>query len=63
MRDKAKSKDVNLEKLAHDLRSILGVMKTLEKLAASLPETPEQALELHGLAIEKLEAAIGELEI
>lgn len=53
---------IDEEKLMHDLRSILGVLKTLQKLAVRQGDTNEQVMELHDLAVEKIDSLISEIE-
>ena len=52
---------IDEEKLQHDLRSILGVLKTLQKLAVRQGDSAEQVLELHSLAIDKLEDLLSKM--
>jgi predicted DNA-binding antitoxin AbrB/MazE fold protein len=52
---------IDEEKFQHDLRSILGVLKTLQKLAVRQGDSAEQVLELHTLAIDKLEALLSKM--
>jgi hypothetical protein len=53
---------IDQAQLLHDLTSLHGVLKTLRNLAAGRDDSSDKVLELHSLAIEKVESLIVKLQ-
>lgn len=53
---------IDKNQFIHDLTSLQGVLKTLRNLAAGQDDISEKTLELHSLAIEKIEVLISKVK-